>query len=205
MVIEAAVRREHTRVLRRDASHLERVAAGDVSTYRLLRLTSGRPRLVAVQQESGPAKDWSAAIREYRRSRAELVRFARAALREGKPHREVDKALANRAASVLVARERLVNAGLERLGIPSLRMLAGTAKDRIEVLSRFAHGCRTAGLSVGTAARVVVEVGPVVLGGFLAGAALTVVSRVVLKQAFGLGRNLAKEFLFGDRDRERGR
>ena len=68
------------------------------------------------------------------------------------------------------------------------------------MLARFAHGCRTAGLSVGTAARVVAEVGPVVLGGFLAGAAVTLISRVVFQQAFGLGRNLAKEFLYGDRD-----
>ena len=181
------------------------MAAGDVSTYRLLRLTGGRPRPVAVQQEAGPAKNWSAAIREYRRSRAELVRFARTAVREGKPRREVDKVLANRAAAVLVARERLVNVGLERLGIPSLRMLSGTARERTEVLARFAHGCRTAGLSVGTAARVVAEVGPVVLGGFLAGAAVTLISRVVFQQAFGLGRNLAKEFLYGDRDRERSR
>ena len=205
MVIEAAIRREHSPGLRRDANHLDRVAAGDVSTYRLLRLTGGRPRPVAVQQEAGPAKNWSAAIREYRRSRAELVRFARTAVREGKPRREVDKVLANRAAAVLVARERLVNIGLERLGIPSLRMLSGTARERTEVLARFAHGCRTAGLSVGTAARVVAEVGPVVLGGFLAGAAVTLISRVVFQQAFGLGRNLAKEFLYGDRDRERGR
>ena len=71
MVIEAAIRREHSPGLRRDANHLDRVAAGDVSTYRLLRLTSGRPRPVAVQQEAGSAKNWSAAIREYRRSRAE--------------------------------------------------------------------------------------------------------------------------------------
>jgi hypothetical protein len=206
MVIEAAVRREQTRVLRRDASHLERVAAGDVSTFRLLRLTGGRPKAVTVPPVGpAPAREWGAAIREYRRSRAELVRFARAALREGKPDRTIEAAVSRRAGAVLAAREGLVNAGLERLGIVSLRTLAGTAKPRTEVLARFAQACRTAGLSVGTAARVIAEVGPVVLGGFVAGAAATLVSQVVLKQAFGLGRNLAKEFIYGDRDRDRGR
>lgn len=205
LVIEAAVRREQTRVLRRDASHLERVAAGDVSTFRLLRLTGGRPKAAAVAVGPTPAREWGAAIREYRRTRAELVRFARAAVREGKPGRDIETAVSRRAAAVLAAREGLVNASLERLGIASPRMLAGTTRPRTEVLARFAQACRTAGLSVGTAARVVAEVGPVVLGGFVAGAAVTLVSQVVLKQAFGLGRNLAKEFIYGDRDRERGR
>jgi hypothetical protein len=104
---------------------------------------------------------------------------------------------------VLVARERVVNAGLEKLGIPSLRMLSGTARDKTEVLARFARGCRTAGMSVGTVARVVAEVGPVVLGGVLAGAAVTVASRVVVRHVFGLGRDVLKEFLYGERDRGR--
>jgi relaxase-like protein len=206
LMIEAAVRREQSFVSRRGASHLEQVASGDISTYRLLRLTSGHPKALAhFETPEGPAKDVTSAIREYRVSRAELLRFARASVREARPQREAGAGAAERAAALLAARERLVNAGLERLGAPTLRMLAGTARDRTEVLARFARGCRTAGMSVGTVARMVVEVGPVVLGGFLAGAAVTLASRLVTQQVFGLGRNLAREFLFGDRDRSQAR
>lgn len=204
LVIEAAVRREHQHVAWREGSHLERVAAGDVSTYRLLRLTSGYPEAVArFQGPEGPAQDLPAAIREYRRSRAELVRFTRTSIREGKPMREAATAVAHRSATVLAARERVVNASLQKLGIPSLRMLTGTARGTTEALARFAQGCREAGLSVGTVVRVVVEVGPVVLGGAFAGAALTLASRLVIGQVFGLGRDLAKEFLYGERERGR--
>jgi hypothetical protein len=204
LVIEAAVRREHGRLSRRGANHLEQVASGDVSTYRLLRLTSGHPKAVSLfEAPQGPAGDLSSAIREYRRSRAELIRLARTSLREGRPWREVAANAAQRAAGVLTARERGVNAALAKLGIPSLRMLAGTARDRTEILSRFAQGCRSAGMSVGTVARVVAEVGPVVLGSVLAGAAVTLASRLVMRQVFGLGRDLAKEFLYGERDRGR--
>jgi relaxase-like protein len=204
LVIEAAVRREQGRIARQDANHLEKVAAGDVSTYRLLRLTSGHPKAVGrFAAPAGPGRDLPGAVREYRRSRAELVRFARTCIREGRPVRKVAAAAAHRAAAVLAARERVVNAGLQRLGIPNLRMLSGTAREKTEVLARFARGCRTAGLSVGTVARVVVEVGPVVLGGFLAGAAVSLASRLVMRQVFGLGRDLAKEFLYGERDRGR--
>jgi hypothetical protein len=82
-------------------------------------------------------------------------------------------------------------------------MLGGAARDRTEVLARFAHGCRTAGMSVGTVVRVVGEVGPVVLGGVVAGAAVTLASRLVMRQVFGLGRDLAREFLYGERERGR--
>ncbi len=204
LVIEAAVRREHGRSLRRGESHIERVAAGDVSTYRLLRLTSGHPKAVAhFEAPEGPPRDLSSAIREYRRCRAQLVRFARTCLREGSPERDAAKRAAQSAAAVLAARERVVNAGLQKLGVPSLRMLSGTAKDKAEVLARFAHGCRTAGLSVGTVVRVVAEVGPVVLGGLLAGATVTLASRLVMRQVFKLGRGLAKEFLHGEPERGR--
>ena len=204
LVIEAAVRREQAALAsRRRGSHLEQVAAGDVSTYRLLRLTSGHPKAVARYKEAAePSRDLPGAVREYRRRRAELVRFARTCLREGRPARETGGAVAQRAAAVLSAREQVVNAGLQRLGIPNLRMLAGTARDSAQILARFTEGCRTAGMSVGTAVRVVAEIGPIVLGGFLAGAAVTLASRV-MKQAFGLGRDLAKEFLYGERDRGR--
>ncbi len=204
LVIEAAVRREHGRLSRRGANHLEQVASGDVSTYRLLRLTSGYPKAVALfEAPQSQARDLPSAIREYRRSRADLIRLARTSLREGRPWREVAAQAAQRAAGVLTARERVVNAALHKLGIPSLRMLAGTARDRTEALSRFAQGCRSAGMSVGTVARVVAEVAPVVLGGVLAGAAVTLASRLVMRQVFGLGRDLAKEFLYGERDRRR--
>jgi hypothetical protein len=204
LVIEAAVRREQGLASRRGASHFEQVASGDVSTYRLLRLTSGHPKAVACfEAPVGPPRDLPSAIREYRRSRAELIHFARSSLREGRPMREAAARAAQRAARVLAARERVVNAALQTLRIPSLRMLAGTARDRTEVLARFAHGCRMAGMSVGTVARVVAEVGPVVLGGVLAGAAVTLASRLVIRQVFGLGRELAKEFLYGERDRGR--
>jgi hypothetical protein len=205
LVIEAAVRREHRRRVRRDGSHLERVAAGDVSTYRLLRLTSGHPRAAArFRALEGPPRELRDAVREYRRSRAELVRFARRQVREGGRVRRAAGGAAQRAAAVLAARERVVDAGLRQLGIPSLRMLSGTAGGRTEALAAFAHGCRAAGMSVGTVARVVAEVGPVVLGGFLAGAAVTLASRLVMRQVFGLGRDLVKEFLYGEQ-RERGR
>jgi hypothetical protein len=204
LVIEAAVRREHRRATRRGATHLEQVAAGDLSTYRLLRLTSGHPRAAArFEAPQGAPRDLAAAVREYRRSRAELLRFARTAVREGQPARESGGAAAQRAAAVLAAREQVVNAGLQRLGIPSLRMLSGTSRDRTEVLARFAHGCRSAGMSVGTVVRVVGEVGPVVLGGVIAGAAVTLASHLVMRQVFGLGRDLAKEFIYGERERGR--
>jgi Relaxase/Mobilisation nuclease domain len=204
LAIEAAVRRELHGAARRDANHLELVAAGDLSTYRLLRLTSGHPQAVArYEAPEGQARDLAGAIREFRRSSAELIRFARTSVREGKPTREAAGAAAQRAAAVLAARERQVNAGLHYLGIPPLRMLSGTARSKTEVLARFAHGCRTAGLSVGTVARVVAEVGPVVLGSALAGAAATLASRFVMRQVFGLGRDVAKEFLYGERERGR--
>jgi hypothetical protein len=204
LVIEAAVRREQGGVSRRGANHLEHVASGDVSTYRLLRLTSGHPKAVALYEApQGPARELPSAIREFRRSRAELIRLARTSLREGRPWREVAAHAAQRAAGVLTARERVVNAALHKLGIPSVRMLAGTARDRTEVLARFAYGCRSAGMSVGTTARVIAEVGPVVLGSVVAGAAMTLASRLVMRQVFGLGRDLAKEFLYGERDRGR--
>ncbi len=204
LVIEAAVRREHRLVSRRGANHLGQVAKGDLSTYRLLRLTSGHPQAsVRFEAPEETMRDLPAAIREYRRSRADLIRFARASLREGGPVREAAGRAAQRAAAVLAARERVVNAALQKLGIPSLRMLAGTGRGRTEILSRFAQGCRTAGMSAGTAARVVAEVAPVVLGGFLAGAAVTLASRLVIRHVFGLGRDLAKEFLYGERDRGR--
>lgn len=204
LAIEAAVRRELHGAARRDANHLEQVAAGDLSTYRLLRLTSGHPQAVArYEAPEGPARDLAGAIREFRRSSAELIRFARTSVRGGKPTREVARAAAQRAGAVLAARERLVDAGLQQHGIPTLRMLSGTARGKTEALARFAHGCRAAGLSVGTVARVVVEVGPVVLGSALAGAAVTLASRFVMGQVFGLGRNLAKEFLYGERERGR--
>jgi relaxase-like protein len=203
-VIEAAVRREVRRASRRGASHLEHVAAGDISTYRLLRLTSGHPRAVArFQAPQGPPRELKDAIRDYRRSRAELVRFARASVREGRPARDTARGAAHRAAAVLAAREQVVNASLQRLGIPSIRMLSGTSRETAEVLARFAQSCRTAGLSVGTAVRVVAEVGPVVLGSVVAGAALTLASRLVMRQVFGIGRDLAKEFLYGERERGR--
>ncbi len=203
-VIEAAVRREVRRASRRGASHLEHVAAGDISTYRLLRLTSGHPRAAArFQAPQGPPRELEGAIREYRRSRAELVRFARASIREGRSARDTARSAAQRAAAVLAAREQVVNAGLERLGIPSLRMLSGTSRETTEALARFAESCRTAGLSVGTAVRVVAEVGPVVLGSVVAGAALTLASRLVLRQVFGIARHLANELLSGERERGR--
>lgn len=203
-VIEAAVRREHLRVSARAGSHLDQVAAGDISTYRLLRLTSGHPEAIArFRAPEGPPRDLPAAVREYRRSRAELVRFARVSIREGRPLRDTAEAVARRAAAVLAARERVVNAGLHKLGIPNLRMLSGPARDKTEALARFARGCREAGISVGTVVRVVAEVGPVVLGGAVAGAAVTLASRLVIRQVFGLGRDLAKEFLYGERDRGR--
>jgi hypothetical protein len=152
---------------------------------------------------AGPPRELKDAVREYRRSRAGLVRFARTSVREARPLRDAAAAAAQRAAAVLAARERVVNAALEKLGVPSLRMLSGTARDRTAALARFAHGCRTAGLSVGTVIRVVGEVGPVVLGGVIAGAAMTLASRLVMRQTFGLGRDLAKEFLYGERDRGR--
>ena len=204
LVIEAAVRREVRRASRRGASHLEHAAAGDISTYRLLRLASGHPRAVArFQAPQGPPGELKDAIREYRRSRAELVRFARASIREGRPARDTARGAAQRAAAVLAARERVVNAGLARLGIPSIRMLSGTSRETTEVLARFAQGCRGAGLSVGTAVRVVAEVGPLVLGSVVAGAAVTLASRLVMRQVFGMGRDLAKEFLYGERERGR--
>jgi len=203
LVIEAAVRREHGRSLRRGGGHIERVAAGDVSTYRLLRLTSGHPKAVArFEAPEGPPRDLASAIREYRRCRAELVRFARTCLREGSPGRDARRA-AQSAAAVLASRERVVNAALQKLGVPSLRMLSGTAKDKTEVLACFAHGCRAVGLSVGTVVRIVAEVGPVVLGGLLAGATVTLASRLVMRQVFQLGRGLAKEFLHGEPERGR--
>jgi hypothetical protein len=206
LVIEAAVRREVRRASRPGASHLEHVAAGDISTYRLLRLVSGHPKALArFQAPQGPPGELRDAIREYRRSRAELVRFARASIREGRPSRDSAGAAAQRAASVLAARERVVNAGLSRLGIPSLRMLAGTSREKTEILARFAQGCRGAGLTVGTAVRVVAEVGPLVLGSVVAGAAMTLASRLVMRQVFGMGRNLAKELLYGEREHGRGR
>ena len=206
LVIEAAVRREVRRVSRRSASHLEHVAAGDISTYRLLRMTSGHPQaVVRFQAPDGPPRELREAIREYRRSRAALVRFARASVREGRPARDTAGVAAQRAAAVLAARERVVNAGLQKLGIPSIRMLSGTSRDKTEVLARFAQGCRSAGLSVGTAVRVVAEVGPVVLGSVVAGAVMTLASRLVIRQVFGMGRDLAKEFLYGERERGRGR
>jgi len=204
LVIEAAVRREVRRASRPGASHLEHVAAGDISTYRLLRLTSGHPKALArFQAPQGTPGELKDAIREYRRSRAELVRFARASVREGRPARDTARGAAQRAAAVLAARERVVNAGLARLGIPSIRMLSGTSRETTEVLARFAQGCRRAGLSVGTAVRVVAEVGPVVLGSAVAGAAVTLASRLVMRQVFGMGRDLAKEFLYGERERSR--
>jgi hypothetical protein len=206
LVIEAAVRREVRRASRPGASHLEHVAAGDISTYRLLRLVSGHPQAVArFEAPQGLPGELRDAIRQYRRSRAELVRFARASIREGRPARETAGAAAQRAASVLAARERVVNAGLSRLGIPSIRMLSGTSREKAEVLARFARGCRGAGLSVGTAVRVVAEVGPLVLGSVVAGAAATLASRLVMRQVFGMGRDLAREFLYGERDQGRGR
>ena len=56
---------------------------------------------------------------------------------------------------------------------------------------------------MGTAVRVLAEVGPVVLGSVVAGAALTLASRLVMRQVFGIGRDLAKELLYGDRERGR--
>jgi hypothetical protein len=50
---------------------------------------------------------------------------------------------------------------------------------------------------------VVAEVGPVVLGSVVAGAALTLASRLVMRQVFGIGRDLAKELLYGERERGR--
>ncbi len=97
----------------------------------------------------------------------------------------------------------MVNASLERLGIPNIRMLSATSRDTTEVLARFAQGCRSAGLSVGTAVRVVGEVGPVVLGSVVAGAAVTLASHLVMRQVFGLGRDVTKEFLYGERERGR--
>ena len=156
LVIEAAVRREQALASRRRGSHLEEVAAGDVSTYRLLRLTSGHPKAVArFRSAAETSRDLPGAIREYRRRRAELVRFARSCLREGRPARETGGAVAQRAAAVLSAREQVVNAGLQKLGIPNLRMVAGTARDSTQILARFTEGCRTAGMSVGTTVRVV--------------------------------------------------
>jgi hypothetical protein len=100
LVIEAAVRREHRRVSRRGASHLEHVASGDVSTYRLLRLASGHPKAVALfQAPEGPPRELKDAIRDYRRSRAELVRFARTSIRQGRPARETAGLAAQRAAA----------------------------------------------------------------------------------------------------------
>jgi relaxase-like protein len=204
LVIEAAVRREVRRASRRGASHLEHVAAGDISTYRLLRLASGHPRAHArYQAQERPPGELKDAIREYRRSRAELLRFARASIREGRPARDAGRGAGERAAAVLAAREQVVNAGLQRLGIPNLRMLSGTARETAEVLARFAQGCRGAGLSVGTTVRVVAEVGPLVLGSVVAGAAVTLASRLVMRQVFGMGRDLAKELLNGERERGR--
>lgn len=202
LVLEAAVRREHRQVSGR--GHLERLAQGDVSTYRLLRLTSGHPEAMSrFRAPEGPLRDLPAAVREYRRSRAELIRFARTSVREGRSLRKSAGEVARRSAAVLAAREQVVNASLQKLGVPSLRMLSGTARSKTESLARFAQGCREAGISVGTVARVVVEVGPIVLGGAFAGAAVTLASRLVLRQVFGLGRGLAKEFLYGERERGR--
>src|SRR4029078_4917712 len=101
---------------------------------------------------------------------------------EASPVRTGGGGAVHRSAAVLAAREQVVNASLQRLGIPSIRMLSGTSREPAEVLARFAQSCRTAGLSVGTAVRVVAEVGPVVLGSVVAGAALTLASRLVMRQ-----------------------
>ncbi|HKV13367.1 MAG TPA: hypothetical protein VJ725_34820, partial [Thermoanaerobaculia bacterium] len=202
LVLEAAVRREHRQVSGRGP--LERLAQGDVSTYRLLRLTSGHPEAIShFRAPEFSLRDLPAAVREYRRSRAEIIRFARTSVREGRSLRESAGEVARRSAAVLAAREQVVNASLQKLGVPSLRLLSGTARGKTESLARFAQACREAGISVGTVVRVVVELGPIVLGGAFAGAAVTLASRLVLGQVFGLGRDLAKDFLYGERERGR--